>query len=64
MTANINDKLNDLISAIKAEMPNTTTSVKIFINCEGFTFDTTCRDAEGLKRDSYTMRNLKGDWIK
>jgi len=39
-------------------------SVKIFMNCEGMRIEQNIRNHKDLKESGYTMRNIRGEWIK
>ena len=56
--------LNELQRAMINSCSARTTSVKIFINCEGYHIEISERIPEGLKRDGISMRNIAGDFIK
>jgi DNA-binding IscR family transcriptional regulator len=63
MTKKLQDAINALKEIAKEELSTNTTSVKIFINCQGVSFKVQERTAEELKRDGISMRNIQGDFI-
>lgn len=50
--------------ALIREFPSDTTSVTIFINCEGIEIKTRRIGANKLKKSGISMRNINGDFIK
>jgi len=65
MTLETEQKLHDFITALRAD-PNMVccVAVSIFINVEGYNLENDIRLPEDLKRAGFSMRNLKGDFIK
>lgn len=59
----LNEKIGELIELLKQEMPPTTTSVNLFINCDGFQATITDRKPDDLKKEGISMRNIQGDFI-
>lgn len=55
------DKLRKLLIA---KAPADTTSINIFINCEGITITSTNRSAESLEAAGISMRNIAGEFIR
>lgn len=64
MTQKVVDKIYELRDLIKSEMPQTTTNIKIFMNCEECTIQASNRTPEQLKKQDISMRNISGEWIK
>ncbi len=64
MTNNLVEKLNELRAALEQELPQVTTSVSIYITCDGADITTSMKTADDLKREGASMRNIKGEWIK
>jgi hypothetical protein len=64
MNKDTQQKLNELIWAIRQEAPKNAVSFRLFINSSSAQIEYDYRDGEGLKRDGISMRNLGGDFIK
>jgi hypothetical protein len=57
-------RFEELIEEIKRLCPDTTTSIKIVINCEETRLTMNHRHPEQLKQANISMRNIKGNFIK
>lgn len=53
-----------LRNALKDEVSDDCVAVNVFFNAESHEIEFRCRTAESLQRDSISMRNLRGDWVK
>jgi hypothetical protein len=60
----INLKINELVELLKMHLPDTTTSVNIFINCEGVEMETKKRSYYSLVKSGISMRNISGEFIR
>ena len=64
MSETIQERIAYLLEAVKTDMSSNTTSVTIFINCEGAHFESRIKTPEQLKKSGISMRNISGEWIK
>jgi len=56
--------LEELQRALVRTCSKLTTSVEVFINCEGYSTQITESDPASLKRDGVSMRNIAGYFIE
>ena len=64
MTKEISKKIEELREIFSRECYENVCAINIFINCEGSSTKITQRDPAQLKKDSISMRNIAGNWIK
>lgn len=64
MTTEINNKLEELKEIFSRETAKNISSINIFINYQGVKLEIQKRDPSQLKKDSISMKNISGDWIK
>ena len=64
MTKEINQKLEELKEIFSREMASNVSSINIFINYQGAKIEITQRDPIQLKKDSVSMKNIAGEWIR
>ena len=57
-------RLEELIEEIKSLFPDTTTCIKMTITADSTKLHSHYRHPEQLKKSGYSMRNIKGDFIK
>lgn len=56
-------KIGELRTALKENCTPNTVRVTVTFTAEGFSIEHENRTAESLKRDSISMRNMKGEFI-
>lgn len=64
MTKELNQKLEELKEIFSRETASNITSISVFINYQGATIKIHQVDPCQLKKDSISMKNIAGEWIK
>lgn len=64
MNQEIQQALKKMSFLLKRDLPDETTSVTIFINCEEIRIDISQRLPEQLREQGISMRNISGKWIR
>jgi hypothetical protein len=64
MTKEINQKLEELKEIFTRETSGNVSSIHIFINYQGAKIEIMQRDPVQLKKDSVSMKNIAGEWIR
>lgn len=64
MTKEINQKLEELKEILERETASNVSSINIFINYQGAKIEIMQRDPIQLKKDSVSMKNITGEWIR
>lgn len=64
MNQEIQNALDSLRVALIKNVSPETTSVSVFINCEGATLEVKTTSAESLRERYLSMRNIAGEFIK
>jgi hypothetical protein len=64
MTKEINQKLEELKEIFARETASNVTSINIFINYQSAKIEIIQRDSIQLKKDSVSMKNIAGEWIR
>ena len=64
----MNEEIQIALSALRAALIKNvspeTTSISVFINCEGVNLEVTTTSAESLRSRYISMRNISGEFIK
>jgi len=60
----VSEILRNLKKDLTEILPRDVTSCEIFVNCEGIKMTLSNTFHEDLKREGYSMQNLKGEFIK
>jgi hypothetical protein len=64
MNDKVEEAMHELHRVAREESSEECISFQVFINCNGISYEANHRDAESLRKDGVSMRNLRGDWIK
>jgi hypothetical protein len=64
MTKEINNKIEELKEIFARETANNVSSINIFINYKETKIEIIQRDPNQLKKDSVSMKNIAGEWIR
>ncbi len=64
MTREINQKLKELKEIFSREISSNVSSINIFINYQGSKIEIQQQDPNQLKKDSVSMKNIAGEWIR
>jgi len=64
MTREINQKLKELKEIFSREISSNVSSIHIFINYQGSKIEIRQQDPNQLKKDSISMKNIAGEWIR
>jgi anion-transporting ArsA/GET3 family ATPase len=63
MTTKINDAIESLVAALRAESPENMTTFRLFVNSEELRIETSERTPKQLKAGGVSMRNLRVNFI-
>lgn len=64
MSRTLSKALKQVRDILQKEAHKHCVAVNISFTSQGYEIDYRLRTPSGLQRDGYSMRNLKGDWIK
>ena len=64
MTKIIEDKIEELRLVLEQELPNTVVMFEITFTANSIAQSVTHKHPDQLKKESISMRNIKGEWIK
>lgn len=64
MTPNIQAAIENLVSILKNEAPDTAVSFRLFLNSKELVTEFSERYPKALRDDGISMKNLRGEFIK
>lgn len=64
MTTEIQNKIDELVTLVRAKSPANAVGFNLFVNSSEYEAEYRYRDAESLKADGISMRALGGDFIR
>lgn len=64
MTTEIQNKIDELVSLVRAKSPASAVGFSLFVNSSEYEVEYRYRDAATLKADGISMRALGGDFIR
>ena len=64
MTTEIQNKIDELVTLVRAKSPANAVGFNLFVNSSEYEAEYRYRDAESLKADGISMRALCGDFIR